>query len=154
MSTAQSDLPTTKPPQAKGVWGAVIFLLLFGTPFLVLGGAGAIKGFQSIAAGRTKDWPLAVLGPFFACIGLLAYIGAFFVPRTARRDAELHAKFPNQPWLWKSDWASKRIRESAAVVWWIWIIAGIWNTFSLGALAANPRDRHGNEAPMAVLAGF
>jgi hypothetical protein len=42
----------------------------------------------------------------------------------------LRAQHPNEPWLWRDDWAQRAVRESYEIGGWcLWGFAGVWNLF-------------------------
>ena len=44
----------------------------------------------------------------------------------------LRAQHPNEPWLWRDDWAQRAVRDSSEIGGWcLWGFAVLWNLFSL-----------------------
>jgi len=142
-------------PDASGKTGAnssSAVLILFGLPFLFFGLialAAAVQG-----AGR-KDMPvLGCAGFLFFCVGLGIMVTGFRSRKKAKQTAGLQAQHPDQPWLWRDDWAAGKIRSSAMAQPKLYLvmalafcsIGGLTSAFSL------PEELHKkNYAALAVL---
>ena len=61
--------------------------------------------------------------------GLLTFL--MLVRRSRRQEKVLALAHPGEPWLWKKDWASGRIRSSAASLAGALLFAAFWNTFCI-----------------------
>jgi hypothetical protein len=73
--------------------------------------------------------------------------------RKLKELEQIQARHPDQPWLWRQDWAQGRIRDSTrAMLWMSWLFAGFWNLVSIpiGFVAARTAIREGN--PKVLLA--
>ena len=69
------------------------------------------------------------------CTGFPILITVFLKWKVAAQAARSCAKYPDQPWLWRADWADRRIPDSSIssmIVWWL--IAVCYNAFSLPLL--------------------
>lgn len=119
----------TSPAAAAGC------LMIFSVPFMVAGVFLLYQAIRSATLGAGADAiPTAAGGVVFAVVGLTLLIGS---RATRRKGEELEARraaAPGQPWLWREDWASRRIpdtgRTQAATLFGF---ALIWNLISLPA---------------------
>ena len=101
------------------------FFFMASEIFLGNGGLGA---FDLIVAG------IVVMGLVVAFAAWRARQGA-----TARRSA-LERRYPGQPWQWRADWASRRIRYSDKDGLGLWVLALIWNAAAFAAAFVVIRD--------------
>ncbi len=117
-------------------------LILFCLPFCALGGIGVWIMISRAAAG---NWREAVL----FCIFALAFGGAGFGLllmilggiRTMRECEKLKAIRPNEPWLWREEWASGRIFSSSkSTMLGAMAFAALWNLISFPTLLVIPRE--------------
>ncbi len=153
------------PPTAK--LGPIIFgmvlLLIFGLAFAGFGSAAVVKGVSGLLGPKTSrpgaisgDVFMITLGSAFAVIGILSLIGAFLIPRIARRDAALAKQYPNQPWRWKRQWWSSTIRDSGkAGMRWLAIMTVLVNIVAWAAtigVFTDPKTAH-DKARYAILIG-
>ncbi|HEX6086493.1 MAG TPA: hypothetical protein VF266_18335, partial [Thermoanaerobaculia bacterium] len=69
-------------------------------------------------------------------------------------QARLRAQHPDEPWLWRRDWAERAVRESPEFGGWcLWAFTVIWNLFSF-PLWFVVRWQWPMEAPMIMAAAF
>jgi hypothetical protein len=108
---------------------------LFALPFIAIGLTTLVAALRQYAggapAGNGSPVILALFGLVFAAVGfgvLALVIGG------ARKSAEadrLRAASPNEPWKWRPDWASGRVRSDAgAGTIFVWAFALIWLAIS------------------------
>ncbi len=72
-----------------------------------------------------------VFGLVFGGVGFGLLVGAVAGWRIERRQARRAEKAPDDPWLWRDDWATGRIRSNtAAAAWFTTIFATFWNLVS------------------------
>jgi hypothetical protein len=115
------------------VWPALGCVLLFFLPFAVGGIFAAARG---IRVAQSGDWSqaglLAIFALVFGGVGL-GGIGAVLVGRRKAEEAlALEARHPDAPWLWREDWATRRLSDtSRATMWSAWAFAALWNLVSL-----------------------
>ncbi len=127
-----------KPPTRTGL----ILVTLFALPFAAL---SIVSLTQAIAYARTGDWHNAVFETMavivLGCIGFGILTVVFFKWKVAIQTARGRAKYPDKPWLWRSDWAAGRITDSAHsnLIGW-WLIAICYNTFTLPILILVPHE--------------
>jgi hypothetical protein len=103
---------------------------------------------RAIARGEPVQQVIAILAFAVAFCGAgfgLMAAGIWGKGRVEKEEA-LQARHPAQPWLWREEWASRRIPErsrSSAVT--LWILALIWNAVSTPLLFVVPQElRDGN----------
>ena len=70
-------------------------------------------------------------GLLFGGVGGGIWGGARYGLRAERRKEELRRQHPGQPWMWREDWASGRMRSSAGcLAWFLLMFAVVWNAVS------------------------
>lgn len=104
-------------------------MVLFSLPFIAMGTAFAYKGYRSLHDPSFKNpWIAIVFGSVFALIGCLIVVGSFYGTRLVRAAKARQDAYPQQPWMWREDWAQGRAnglgRNSARASW---LFAAIWN---------------------------
>jgi hypothetical protein len=128
--------------------GAAVFLTLFGLPFLAAGLAFIYKQLADFGNHTPFETAAAILfGSVFAFIGgglMYASVRGYGLvsQQAAREEAS-----PLSPWLWRTDWASRRaesLNKKSAVG--LWVLAVICNAvtlpFLLGMAQQFARDRN------------
>ncbi len=121
-----------KPTQGKLVPG-MILVCLFALPF---GAFGTFAAFKSIDFFLTpgKAGEGLMMGLFalpFSIVGFGLFGWAIVGYRSERRKQERRVAHPDEPWLWREDWAQGKSCASARKAMWIaWISAAFWNGVS------------------------
>jgi hypothetical protein len=89
-------------------------LALFGLPFLGSGILALIRGFHEVQSTSPDEnyWVLFAVGGLFFLVGLGLIAAAIFGSRNAAQRGKLKQLHPNQPWLWRPEWKSGRIKGS------------------------------------------
>lgn len=143
--------PTRRRLASRGAW----FLVLFSVPFV---GFGLLALVQATEALGARDWRqagmLGVFGLVFGGSGAGIAIGGLVGSRRASEAAALRERHPAEPWRWRADWASGRIRDaSRAGTVFAWLFAAFWNLISLpvAVFAVPPAVRNGEYAALAAL---
>jgi hypothetical protein len=98
--------------------GAGINLMLLG-----------IRAFQRHEANAIA--PL-LAGVLFTTISVSIFAGVLVATRNAARAAALQAGAPDQPWLWRPEWSTRRIpdrRGATPVV--LWAVSIFWNVVTI-----------------------
>lgn len=94
-------------------------MLAIGSGFVFFSGIAIVGSLQRLALGpKPLNWtetlmPLmvtAVFGP----VGLLLMMGFVWATRKLRSEHDLKAKYPNQPWRHRDDWAKNRSEHCLA----------------------------------------
>lgn len=120
-------------PNNRGALLGFLLICLFGLPFAGFGlfaFSMAIKQIGTPAGGQSFWYPL-MFGVIFSSIGF----GLIFLALTGRKryasQQQVQAEHPAQPWLWRADWASGRVKsrtEGNMIVSWVFTI--FWNLIS------------------------
>ena len=103
--------------------GAAAFLVLFGLPFL---GGGLFLGYAQIVGRGNSASRSPILGVmvglFLAVIGaglIYAAIGGY---GRLKKQAAIEESNPLSPWLWRTDWASRRaesMNKKSEITYWV-----------------------------------
>lgn len=118
-----------RPPTKFGLILATLFGLVFSAVSVLV----LIQIPNDIHVGKWDDALFkAVFVVVFGCFGFPILITVFFKWKVAAQAAVSRAKYPDQPWLWRADWAAGRIPDSSvsSMIGW-WLIAVCYNAFSL-----------------------
>jgi len=94
------------------------------SPLVLAGLYMAYLGFQS------EDQPLLAGGASsaFALVTLLILMRVFHAGRVALKNLELNARYKDQPWMVREDWAQGRVRSSTTRhSGFLWLFAIGWN---------------------------
>jgi hypothetical protein len=131
-------------------------LILFLLPFYAVGIGTAVNALRSILAG---EWGQAGLSTVVALIFGGAGFGLLLAVRQGlerqRATEWLKRQHPNEPWLWRSDWAAGRIESSGRQK--ILIVGGasvLWNliAFAVSAAVIPQALDEGNTTALIVIA--
>jgi hypothetical protein len=148
------DAPVGRAPAAS-VRPAIGCAILFLLPFAA-GGIGAAVA--AVRAAALRDWGQAGFLSIFALAFGGVGIGGIVVVLRGRGGAEAalarEAQHPEAPWLWREDWAARRITDaSVAQMGFAWAFAILWNLISGPAAVVGVRAalREGNRAAMIAL---
>jgi hypothetical protein len=128
----------------------VLFLLPFGA-------VGVFAVVQASRAAEAGQWAQAGFLTVFALVfGGVGFGGIASLVRSRRRLAEgatLEQRHPDAPWLWREDWAARRITDSARLaLWGSWAFAILWNLASLPAAVVAVRVLLGQGQRTALVA--
>ena len=107
---------------------------LFGLPFAVFGVfalSQAIK-LMGAPAGSPSFWYPLMFGVIFSLHRFRADLPGIDVAASVMRgQLRLQDEHPNEPWLWRADWATGRVKsrtETNMIA--AWVFAVIWNLIS------------------------
>ena len=149
-----SDAPVGRPAAAS-VRTAVGCVVLFLLPFAAVGVGTAVA---AVRAAAMRDWGQAGFLSIFALTFGGVGIGGIVTVLRGRRRAEaalaLEARHPEAPWLWREDWAARRITDASVVeMGFAWAFAILWNLISIpgAVLAVRAALREGNRAALIAL---
>src|SRR5689334_3231302 len=124
------------PTERQTAWG----LGLFGLFLLPFCGFGLWAGYMSLGHALAGDWNEAGYALLFCLVfggigfGLLGVV-AFGRTTVAATLERAHAH-PDEPWLWREDWAAKQSRDATRSGMWSGIaFAVLWNLISIPAAA-------------------
>jgi len=91
---------------------------------------GAVASYQEWNQDN-KAFMMAIAGLAFGGFGagLLALIT--MASRNKTREDAVRTQHPDEPWLWREDWASGRVRNTGkATAWFLWGFGILWNLIS------------------------
>jgi hypothetical protein len=140
----------------RSAWPALGCVVLFLIPFAA---AGLYAAVMAVRAARSGDWGqtgfLTIFVLTFGGVG----IGGIAVVLAGRRRVEdayaREASHPDAPWLWREDWASRRITDSSrSEMWSAWAFAALWNLVSMPGAFFGVRaalDQHNYAALLALV---
>lgn len=107
-------------------------LFLFALPFAAFGVFAAVQAFRELGRGNGKQ--AVFLGLFalvFGSAGFGLMIGSVYGGRKLKENRARQERNPDQPWLWREDWANNRVvaanRQTMILAW---VFAVFWNTIS------------------------
>jgi hypothetical protein len=129
----------------------VLFLLPFA-------GVGLFAALQLAAAAGRRDWAqvgfLAIFALAFGGVGIGGIATVLAGRRRVEEGLAREARHPEAPWLWREDWAARRVRDSSrGTMWGAWVFAALWNLIGLpGAVfAVRAALREGNHLALLAL---
>ncbi len=127
-----SSAPSTDSPNAALSMGCIaLFLLPFAGLALVTGGSGAQRAIQG---HWLEGSVLVVLGAMFATVAVAGTAALMTARKKLGEQQALKQANPEEPWRWRSDWASGRISDSSrSTVWVSWAVTAFWNLISIPA---------------------
>lgn len=137
--------------------GGAVFLTLFGLPFLAAGLAFIYKQLAD-SGNHTPFQTVAgiLFGSVFAFIGGGLMYGSVRGYGLLRQQAEREEASPLSPWLWRTDWASRRaesLNQKSAV--FLWVLAVLCNLVTLPFLLGMVQEFARSRNPVIfVLLGF
>jgi len=141
-------LPTGKQ-LGWGLGALGVFLL----PFCAVG-VGA--GYSAVRNALAGNWKQAGFSALFAVVfggvgfGLLA--GVVYGRRQLSSLIARAQVHPDEPWLWREDWAAKHVRDaSQSGTWVIGIGAAVWNLIAIPVGIAVFREVHAKGSAVALL---
>lgn len=137
----------------EGKWGAWLgagFLAAFGIAF---GGFGLFAAWQ-VQRQQPEEWLPLGIGLVFGGVGAGLVVLAVFGLRGLYRQKAERAVRPDQPWLWRKEWASGRIPGAGrGGLVALWLFAAVWNGISAPAIFLVPGQvARGEAEPLAYLA--
>ncbi len=140
------------PTSLATALGCVVLFLL---PFAAVGVLTAVQALRAVAE---RDWPRAgFLGIFAVTFGGVGIGGIVFALKGRKQAAEAlarEARYPDSPWLWREDWAARRLTDAPRKdMWSAWAFAALWNLISLpgAVLATRSALQGGHRAALLAL---
>lgn len=129
------DLPEDNSLDATGgvsKWGMGCGLL-FIAPFAIGGIFFLITGITGMQKGEENAHIGVFVGGVFIIVSGLMLAGVLHASRRAKEIAKKQGEFPDQPWMWRPDWAEGCVKcEGKIGVWVAGGFALIWNAISWG----------------------
>jgi hypothetical protein len=129
-----------------------LFVAIFCGVGLAMGYFGVSRLIQGdINQGSLLLFGAIAFGGFGAFVLALTIVGT---RRKAREDARQSAH-PDEPWLWRGDWAEGQVRSSTkSAAWFLWGFAVLWNSISTPLAVFLPEeilDKHNYAASLGLL---
>src|SRR5439155_8928040 len=101
----------------------------------------------SFLEGKVKDGFLFLLfAVVFGSVGFGLLAGVVFGSKRQKRAKALQSAHPDEPWLWREDWAGGRIASSTkSAMLALWVFAAFWNLIADGVFFSIGKElRRGN----------
>lgn len=119
-------------------------LILFALPFAAVGVVTGYLALKQFSEGP-QDWQqtlmLGIFGLVFGGVGFGLIAAALWGKGKVREEGELEQRHPEEPWMWKAEWATGRIKGSSQVtMWFSWGFAIFWNLISCPLLFFLPAE--------------
>ena len=104
-------------------------IILFLLPFCAV---GVFTGYLAIEALLEADWErggfMLIFALLFGGVGFGLLTMVLLGSGASKRQDERRRSYASQPWMWRDDWASGRIRSSArTAIAFFWFFAVAWN---------------------------
>jgi len=107
--------PPVAAPASAGAGGR-IFLILFSLPFAGFGLVALVQAFRKWGANQFHDVAgLGVFGLIFCGVGFGLLALMIFGGKKQRAADAVRLQRPDQPWLWRPDWAAGKIKSTATI---------------------------------------
>jgi hypothetical protein len=130
-------------------------IVLFLLPFAA---GGVFAAVLAVRAARSGEWAQAGFLATFALTFCGVGLGGIATVLAGRRRVEeafaREARYPDAPWLWREDWASRRITDASRTeMWSAWVFTALWNLVSIpsAVLAVRAALNEGNHAALIAL---
>jgi hypothetical protein len=127
----------------------------FAAPFGLAGAFATIMAVRRFLQGNWHDGLLlSLFGVVFGGFALGFWFALWAGRRKLQEELALRARHPEQPWLWRPDWASGSIADSGrATLWTAWVMAVLWNLVGLpsGYLGIQAAAQQNNPAAYIAL---
>jgi hypothetical protein len=105
---------------------------LFMLPFIGAGISLLSLGIRALQNHEANAIAPLLAGFFFAAFSVSFFAIVFVALRNSARAASLQAGAPDQPWLWRPEWAARRIPDKRrATAAFLWIFAIFWNAITI-----------------------
>ena len=125
-------------------WG-LILVVLFMLPFCGVGLFCIALALREAFSGQAEMGTVLFLGLFgltFGGVGLWMILRALKGYQSSQQVDERKTQHPNEPWLWREDWAAQAIKDSnRSSVGYTWFFTLFWNLISVPmSLTVLPRE--------------
>lgn len=155
VTVGSNRLAHVAAPQSLNAALGIGCIGLFLLPFAAVGVGTASLGVRRIFQGNWHEGLIFTLfGVVFAGFAAGGVAALQVGRRKLKEEESLRALHPDQPWLWRKDWASGRINDSSAgAMWASCIFAIFWNLVSLpvGFVGVRAALQEGNRAGFVAL---
>jgi hypothetical protein len=111
----------------------LIILTLFALPWAAISIGALIQAVHYVQAGNWHDAIFETVAVILCgCIGFGILTAVVLKWKVAVQSAKGRAEHPNEPWLWRPDWAVGRVGDSTqSTMVLLWMFAVCWNVVSL-----------------------
>lgn len=110
---------------------------IFALPFLIAGVSIIRQAIGELRHRSSDGIVLLVMGILFTVIAVGMALAAFFAIRHSMGRSRLREQSPMQPWLWRDDWAARRIVETSThLAPALWVFALVWNAITIPLVIA------------------
>jgi len=117
------------------IYGFVLIFCAIGVGLVY----GAIVTFQD--GDTTNAFLMLIAALAFGGFGLGVFALTTVGYRGQAREAALRVAHPDEPWRWRDDWATGRVRSMGkAAAWFFWGFATLWNLVSTPLLIFLPAE--------------
>ena len=144
-----------RPAPAKSALPALGCVVLFLLPFAAGGVFAAVLAVRAARAGDLAQVGfLSIFALVFGGVGFGGVAAVLAGRRKAQEALDREARHPEAPWLWRDDWAARRITDTSGTeMWTAWVFAAFWNLVSLpgAVLGVQAALRDGNRAGFIAL---
>jgi len=121
---------------------------LFMLPFIGAGISLLSLGIRALEHHEANAIAPLLAGFFFTAFSVSFFAIVFVALRNTARAASLQAAAPDQPWLWRPEWAARRIPDQRpTIAVFLWIFAIFWNAISFPVAFFVVRDWPKNQNP-------
>ncbi len=105
-----------------------VVLGIFAAPFLCIGVSSIWRGLGRLAEGNTGGAAVHLVGGLVCCgLGGLVFLLARHIWRFTKGQIEIAHRHPDEPWRWREEWSSPRLRSGGpAGLVILWIFSAFW----------------------------
>jgi hypothetical protein len=133
----------------------LIILTLFALPWVAISIGALIQLAHYARAGNWHDAVVEIISVILCgCIGFGILAAVLLKWKVAAQSAKGRAEHPNEPWLWRPDWAVGRVADSTqSNMALLWMFAACWNVACLpvSVLVLNDAISKGNYRALLAL---
>lgn len=140
-------MPSQQFDVERGRWFVTGCSTVFALPFFVGGVALLRIGFQSLHQHRSDALGPLMGGAAFTAfsVGIVAML--WFGMRRMAATMHRRSQYASQPWLWREDWAARRIVEPGSAGGpFVLVFAIIWNAITVPMTVVLLREVHSTPA--------
>ena len=157
MSDLQFNSENRSPVGKPAGIAATIFLILFATPFAGFGLVALVQGVRKLLAGSGMDGAmLCLFGFILSSVGFGLMFAAVWSRKKAKQAAELQARFPDEPWKLRTDWAAGKIKSSSVSQQLLYLVIALafCGIGGLGTCLSLPQELHRNNSAALLILIF
>ncbi len=111
--------------------------LLFSAPFFIGGVMALVLGIKGMQSGEENAFIGLIVGSVFIVVSSVMIAGLIHVLKRTRAVATQRNRHPDEPWLWREDWAQGVVRsEGGSNFLFALLFTLVWNAISWGVVIA------------------